>query len=119
MELTDYLGVMRRWSVLVIGGTLVAALVGSGLWLRDRGGTPPRYGSTAIVLVRYVTPPGVVDMNMSAVQSETQVLSERVHDPGALPRVAAQSHVALSQVHQVRTAVDPQKPLITVRVVGG
>jgi hypothetical protein len=36
-----------------------------------------------------------------------------------LPRVAAQAHVALSQVQQVSTGVDPEKPLITVRVVGG
>ena len=57
-------------------------------------------------------------MSMGAVQSETELLSERVHDPGALQRVAVQSHVAISQVQQVSTAVDPQKPLITVRVVG-
>src|SRR5919201_4034590 len=46
------------------------------------------------------------------------MLRGRVHDPGALPRVAAQAHVALSQVQQVTTVVDPQKLLVTVRVVG-
>src|SRR5437764_7292742 len=118
MELTDYWGVMRRWSMLVVGGTLVAALVGLGLWLRDRGGTPPRYVSTAIVLVRYVAPPGDVHSSRLGVQTETELLSERVHDRGALERVAAQAHVALSQVQQVSSAVDPEKPLITVRVLG-
>ena len=119
MDLIDYWGVLRRWSLLVIGGTLVAILVGDGLWLRDRGATQPRNVGTAIVLVRYVTPPGVAGTSMRAVQAETELLSERVHDPGALRRVAAQAHVALSQVQQVSTGVDPEKPLITVRVVGG
>jgi hypothetical protein len=50
--------------------------------------------------------------------TETNVLSGRVHDPGALRRVAAQAHVALSEVQQVSTNVDPKKPLITVQVVG-
>jgi hypothetical protein len=118
MELTDYWGVMRRWSILVIGGTLVALLAGNGLWLRDRGATQLRYVGTAIVLVRYVTPPGVAGTSMRAVQAETEVLSERVHDPGALRRVAAQAHVTLSQVQQVSTGVDPEEPLITVQVVG-
>src|SRR2546427_8029014 len=118
MELTEYWGVMRRWRILVIGGTLVAALVGSGLWLRVRAAPQPHDVSTAIVLVRYVTPPGVAAMSMGAVQADTEVLSERVHDPGALRRVAAQAHVPLAQVQQVSSAVDPQKPLITVRVVG-
>src|SRR5919199_2809229 len=119
MELAEYWGVLRRWRFLVIGGILVAILVGDGLWLRDRGATQPRAVGTAIVLVRYVTPPGVAGTSMRAVQAETEVLSERVHDPGALRRVAVQAHVALSQVQQVSTAVDPEKPLITVRVVGG
>jgi hypothetical protein len=119
MELTAYWGVMRRWRILVIGGTLVAILVGDGLWLRDRGATQPRYVGTAIVLVRYVTPPGVGGTSMRAVQAETELLSERVHDPGALRQVAAQAHVTLSQVQQVSAGVDPEKPLITVRVVGG
>jgi hypothetical protein len=119
MELTAYWGVLRRWSLLVIGGTLVAILVGDGLWLRDRRAMRPRDVGTAIVLVRYVTPPGIAGTSMRAVQAETEVLSERVHDPGVLPRVAAQAHVALSQVQQVSTSVDPEKPLITVRVVGG
>jgi hypothetical protein len=119
MELTEYWGVLRRWRFLVIGATLVAILVGDGLWLRDRGAPQPRAVGTAIVLVRYVTPPGVAGTSMRAVQTETEVLSKRVHDPGALRRVAAQAHVALSQVQQVSTAVDPEKPLITVRVVGG
>src|ERR671933_1125145 len=119
MELTAYWGVLRRWSILVIGGTLVAILIEDGLWLRDRGATQPRYVGTAIVLVRYVTPPGVAGTSMRAVQAETEVLSERVHDPGALRRVAAQAHVALSQVQQVSTSVDPEKPLVTVQVVSG
>jgi hypothetical protein len=119
MDLTAYWGVLCRWRLLVIGGTLVAILVGDGLWLRDRGAMQPRAVGTAIVLVRYVTPPDVAGMSMRAVQAETEVLSGRVHDPGALRRVAAQAHVALSQVQQVSTAVDPEKPLITVRVGGG
>jgi hypothetical protein len=118
MDLTDYWGVLRRWTILVIGGTLVAAMVGWGLWLRDRGAMRPRYVGTASVLVRYVTPPGGAT-SMLAVHAETEALSERVHDPGALRRVTAQAHVALSQVQQVNTDVDPEKPLITVRVVGG
>jgi hypothetical protein len=116
MELTEYWGVLRRWRFLVIGGTLVAILVGDGLWLRDRRAAQPRAVGTAIVLVRYVTPLGVASTSMRSVQA---VLSKRVHDPGALRRVAAQAHVALSQVQQVSTAVDPEKPLITVRVLGG
>jgi hypothetical protein len=119
MELTEYWGVLRRWRFLVIGATLVAILVGDGLWLRDRGSIQPRAVGTAIVLVRYVMPPGVAGTSMRAVQAETEVLSEHVHDPGALRRVAAQAHVALSQVQQVSTSVDPEKPLITVRVLGG
>jgi hypothetical protein len=119
MELTEYWGVLRRWRFLVIGGTLVAILVGDGLWLRDRRAAQPRAVGTAIVLVRYVTPLGVASTSMRSVQAETEVLSKRVHDPGALRRVAAQAHVALSQVQQVSTAVDPEKPLITVRVLGG
>src|SRR5205823_6568579 len=82
---------------------LVAILVGDGLWLRDRGAMQPRDVGTAIVLVRSVTPPGVAGTSMRAVQAKTEVLSERVHDPGVLPRVAAQAHVALSQVQQVST----------------
>jgi hypothetical protein len=118
MDLTEYWGVLRRWSILVIGGTLVAILVGDGLWLRDRGAMQPRDVGTAIVLVRYVTPPGIAGTSMRAVQAETEVLSERVHDPGVLRRVATQAHIAFSQVQQVSTGVDPEKPLITVRVVG-
>ena len=119
MELTECWGVLRRWHFLVIGGALVAILVGDGLWLRDRGAIQPQAVGTAIVLVRYVAPPSVADTSMRAVQAETDVLSARVHDPGALRRVAAQAHVALSQVQQVSTSVDPEKPLITVRVLGG
>jgi hypothetical protein len=118
MDLTEYWVVLRRWSILIIGGTLVAILVGDGLWLRDRGAMQPRDVGTAIVLVRYVAPPGVAGTSMHAVQAETEVLSQRVHDPGVLPRVAAQAHVTLSQVQQVSTGVDPEKPLITVRVLG-
>jgi hypothetical protein len=119
MDLTEYWGVLRRWSILVIAGTLMAILVGDGFWLRDRGAMQPRDVGTAIVLVRYVAPPGVAGTSMRAVQAETELLSRHVHDPGVLPRVAAQAHVALSQVQQVSTGVDPEKPLITVRVVGG
>jgi hypothetical protein len=118
MELTEYGGLLRRWSILVSGGTLVALLVGGGLWLRQRAATPPRYVSTANVLVRYVTPPGDAPMSMRAVKADTEWLSARVHDPGALRRVAAQAHVARAQVQQVSTAVEPEKPLITVRVLG-
>ena len=118
MDLTEYWGVLRRWSLLVIGGTLMAILVGDGHWLRDRGAMQPRDVGTAIVLVRYVAPPGVADTSMRAVEAETEGLSERVHDRGVLHRVAAQAHVALSQVQQVSTGVDPEKPLITVRVMG-
>ena len=118
MQLIDYWGVMRRWSILIIAGTLVAALVGYGMSLRHRGGTPTRYAGTASVVVNYVTPPGVPYIPTLSVATETNVLSGRVHDPAALRQVAAQSHVALSQVLYVTTVVDPKNPLVTVQVVG-
>src|SRR2546423_4185039 len=77
-----------------------------------------RYAGTAKVVVNYVTPPGVAYIPTLSMATETNVLSGRVHDPGALRRVAAQAHVALSQVQDVTAIVDAKKPLITVRVVG-
>jgi hypothetical protein len=71
-----------------------------------------------MVVVNYVTPPGVAYIPTLSMATETSVLSERVHDPGALRQVAAQAHVALSQVQEVTAVVDAKKPLITVRVVG-
>jgi capsular polysaccharide biosynthesis protein len=118
MELTQYWGVLRRWIILIIAGTLVAALVGYGISLRQRGATQPLYEGTANVVVNYVTPPGVPYIPTLSVATETNALSGRVHDPGVLGRVAAQAHVALSQVQYVTTAVDPKKQLVTVRVVG-
>jgi hypothetical protein len=118
MQLIDYWGVIRRWSILIIAGTLVAALVGYGMSLRHRGGTPTHYAGTASVVVNYVTPPGVPYIPTLSVATETNVLSGRVHDPAALRQVAAQSHVALSQVLYVTTVVDPKNPLVTVQVVG-
>ena len=119
MELIDYWCVMRRWSILIIAGTLVAALVGYGMSLRHRGATQTRYAGTASVVVNYVTPPGVPYISTLSMATETNVLSERVHDPGALRRVAAQAHVTLSQVQEVTSVVDPTKLLVTVQVVGG
>ena len=118
MELTQYLGVLRRWIILIIAGTLVAALVGYGISLRHRSATQPLYEGTANVVVNYVTPPGVPYIPTLSVATETNVLSGRVHDPAALRQVAAQSHVALSQVLYVTTVVDPKNPLVTVQVVG-
>src|ERR687888_1794128 len=100
MELIDYWRVMRRWGILIIAGTLVAALVGYGVSLRHRGARPTRYAGTASVVVNYVTPPGVPYIPTLSMATETKVLSERVHDPGALRQVAVQAHVALSQVQE-------------------
>jgi hypothetical protein len=119
MDLIDYWRVMRRWSILIIAGTLVAALVGYGLSLRPRQATQTRYAGTASVVVDYVTPPGVAYIPTLSIAMETNVLSRRVHDPGALRRVAAQAHAALSQVQDVTAVVDAKKPLITVQAVGG
>jgi hypothetical protein len=119
MELIDYWRVMRRWGLLIIAGTLVAALVGYGMSLRHRGAMPARYAGRASVVVNYVTPPGVPYIPTLSTATETTVLSERVHDPGALRRVAAQARVALSQVQEVTSVVDPTKLLVTVQVVGG
>ena len=118
MELIDYWRVLRRWGILIIAGTLVAALVGYGMSLRHRGATQMRYAGTASVVVNYVTPPGVPYIPTLSMHTQTEVLSARVHDPGVLSRVAAQAHVALSQVQRVSTAVDPQKLLITIQVLG-
>src|SRR5436190_11405208 len=118
MELIDYGGVLRRWSVLIIAGTLVAALGGYRVALRIRPATHPHYTGTAAVVVHYLTPPGVAYLPTLSMHTQTTVLSARVSEPGALRRVAARAHVALSQVQHVSTAVDPRKPLITVQVVG-
>jgi capsular polysaccharide biosynthesis protein len=118
MELIDYRGVLRRWSVLIIAGTLVAALIGYRIALRSREATHPFYVGTARVVVNYVTPPGAPYIPTLSLHTQTEVLSARVHDPGVLSRVAARAHVALSQVQRVSTAVDPQKPLITIQVLG-
>jgi hypothetical protein len=118
MELTDYGRVVRRWWGLILAGTLVAALLGYGLALRSRDPAPAPYEGTARVVVNYVTPPGVAYIPTLSVHTATEVLSEHVQDRGALARVAAQAHVAASQVQQVSTAVDPEKPLITVQVRG-
>ena len=119
MELIDYWRVLRRWSLLIMAGTLVAAPVGYGVSLWPRDATQTRYAGTARVVVNYVTPPGVAYIPTLSMATETNVLSGRVHDPGALRRVAAQAHVALSAVQDVSAVVDAKKPLITVRVVGG
>jgi hypothetical protein len=119
MELSDYWRVLRRWSILIIAGTLVAAPVGYGMSLWHRDAPQTRYAGTAKVVVNYVTPPGVAYIPTLSMATETNVLSGRVHDPGALRRVAAQAHVALSAVQDVSAVVDAKKPLITVRVVGG
>jgi hypothetical protein len=118
MELIEYWRVMRRWSILIIAGTLVAAPVGYGMSLWYPDATQTGYAGTARVVVNYVTPPGVAYIPTLSMATETNVLSGRVHDPGALRRVAAQAHVALSQVQDVSAVVDAKKPLITVRVVG-
>jgi hypothetical protein len=119
MELSDYWRVMRRWGILIIAGTVVAALVGYGMALWQQGATPTRYAGTATLVVNYVTPPGVPYIPTLSTTTETNVLSGRIHDPGALRRVAAQAHVALSQVQDVTALVDAKKPLITIQVVGG
>src|SRR2546422_3245913 len=93
MQLIEYWGVMRRWSKLIIAGTLVAALVGYGMSLRHRGAPQTRYAGTASIVVNYVTPPGVPYIPTLSMATETNVLSGRVHDPDALRRVAAQAHV--------------------------
>ncbi|HKC75021.1 MAG TPA: hypothetical protein VKF37_12600, partial [Chloroflexota bacterium] len=118
MELIDYRGVLRRWSVLIIAGTLVAALIGYRIALRSREAAHPLYAGTANVVVNYVTPPGVPYIPTLSLHTQTDVLSVRVQDPGVLRRVAARAHLALSQVQGVSTAVDPQKPLITIQVLG-
>jgi len=118
MELIDLGGVLRRWSVLIIAGTLVAALGGYRVALRSRPATHPHYAGTASVVVHYLTPPGVAYMPTLSMHTQTTVLSSRVGEPGALRRVAARAHVALSHVQHVSTAVDPKKPLITVQVLG-
>jgi hypothetical protein len=118
MELIDYGGVLRRWSVLIIAGTLVVALIGYRVALRSRVAAHLHYAGTASVVVHYVTPPGVAYIPTLSVHAQTDVFSARVTEPGALRRVAARAHIALSQVQHVTTAVDPKKALITVRVVG-
>jgi hypothetical protein len=120
MELIDYRGVLRRWSVLIIAGTLVAALIGYRVAVRSRETAHPHYAyaGTASVVVNYVTPPGVPYIPTLSMHTQTDVLSARVYDPGVLRRVAARAHVALSQVQRVSTAVDPQMPLITIQVLG-
>src|SRR5919197_1368248 len=118
MKLIDYRGVLRRWSVLIIAGTLVAAVIGYRIALRSREAAHPLYAATASVVVNYVTPPGVPYIPTLSLHTQTDVLSARVQDPGVLSRVAARAHVALSQVQRVSTAVDPQKPLITIQVLG-
>jgi capsular polysaccharide biosynthesis protein len=118
MELSDYRGVLRRWSVLIIASTLVAALIGYRIALRSREAAHPLYAATARVVVNYVTPPGVPYIPTLSLHTQTDVLSVRVQDPEVLGRVAARAHVALSQMQRVRTAVDPQKPLITIQVLG-
>ena len=118
MELIDYRGVQRRWSVLIIAGTLAAALIGYRIALRSREAAHPLYAGTARVVVNYVTPPGVPYIPTLSLHTQTEVLSAHVYDPGVLSRVAAWVHVALSQVQRVSAAVDPQKLLITVQVLG-
>ena len=118
MELVDYWGVLRRWSVLIIAGTLVAALIGYRIAVRSREAAHPLYAGAASVAVNYVTPPGVPYIPTLSLHAQTDVLSARVHEPGLLSRVAAQAHIALPQVQRVSTAVDPQKPLITIQVRG-
>jgi hypothetical protein len=61
--------------------------------------------------------PGDPDSLTLSLHTQTDVLSARVQDPGVLSRVAGRAHVALSQVQRVSTAVDPQKPLITIQVL--
>ena len=49
MELIEYWRVMRRWSILIIAGTLVAAPVGYGMSLWYPDATQARYaGRTAL-----------------------------------------------------------------------
>src|ERR671931_1295173 len=110
MEQMNYWGVLRRWSILITAGPLVAALVGYRVALRAHAAAPPRYEATAGVVVNYVTPPGVGYIPTLSVHTQATVLSARVGDPAVLRRVAARAHVALSQVPQVSATVDPQQP---------
>src|ERR671936_678444 len=118
MELIDYGGLLRRWSVLIMAGTPLAGPHGASNALRSRDAAHPLYAATASVAVNYVTPPGVPYMPTLSLHTQTDVLSARVQDPGVLSRVAARAHVALSQVQRISTAVDPQKPLITIQLLG-
>jgi hypothetical protein len=59
--------------------------------------------------------PGDPDIATLSPHTQTDLLSARVQDPGVLSGVAGRAHVALAQVQRVRTAVEPQKPLIALQ----
>jgi hypothetical protein len=118
MELMDYWRVIRRWSVLIVAGTLLSAIVGYGVSVQNQGTAHPTYRGTATVLVNYVTPPGVAYIPTLSVHTQTELLSSRVSDPNALRLVTNRAGVAISEIRQVTTSVHPEKPLITVEVLG-
>jgi hypothetical protein len=118
MQHIDYWQVIRRWSILIVAGTVLAALVGFGVARQDQWGARRLYQGSATVTVNDVTPPGMANGSTLSVRTQMDLLSGHVSDPNALHYVAAQAHVALPQVQTVITTIDPDKPIISVTVLG-
>ena len=117
MELKDYWRVIRGWKALIVIGTVLATMVGYGS-MRHSASTKPVYEGTALVFVTYVTPPGSPYITTLSVHDETQVLSGHASDSGADKAIRNRYHIDTRQVHKVTTAVDPERPVITVQAFG-
>lgn len=108
MELTDYWRILRKWSLLITIGTLLALAIGVALDFEGRVAGSSAYQASATVQVNYAAPAYIQGISLS---DEASALSERVHDPGAL---GINPRVTLSGVDSISAAVDPTAPQIVV-----
>lgn len=118
MELSDYWHLIRKWGLLVIAGTVLAAVVGYGITRLQHRHARTTYDATATVLVNYTAPPTVPYGQQPSPRTVVNTLSNLANDATALRTVANTTHVGSPEVTTVTADVSPDVPEVTVHAVG-
>ena len=115
MELSDYWRLIRKWSLLIIAGTVLAGLVGLAIEKKSSSAGQTLYRGTSTVLINYITPPGFPYISTLSTHTEATSLSEKVNDPAALNRLPAT--IKRSLIKNISGAVDANTPLVKISAI--
>lgn len=108
MELTDYWRIIRRWKLLIVGGTVLALAIGLALHYENRFVRSTDYRATATVLIHYASPTYNPAVSLT---DEAGALSSHAHDSAAL---GSSPRGSLPGVKGISAFVDPNAPEVHV-----